>query len=166
MIQFLAQHLPPGMSPQDGVLNTKWAKPSYSDAEMRDWQQLAAALHDPLTTIEKGLKSGALTSPETDAIKQFYPKMFGEVVASINREISEMKDPPPREKRLTLSTLFDIPTDEDLSPDVTSVLASLYNTPAPSEGGGPSQGGRGGPKPMDLKIASNFMTPSQAVEKD
>jgi hypothetical protein len=159
MVVFLAQHLPPGMSPTDGALNTKWSKPLYTDGEMGDWQHLAAALHDPITTLEQGVKSGTLTPKEVGAIKQFYPKLFGEVVADMEQRIAEMKDPPPREKRLVLSTLFGIPTDVDLTPGVGAALATLYNTPEAPQG---TPGGSGREKQMSVETQNE--TPGQLAE--
>lgn len=161
MVLFLAQNLPTGMAPPDGTLNTKWFKPSYTDGEMRDWQHLAAAIHDPVTTLEQGVKAGTLTPKEVGAIKQFYPKMFAEVVEDIEKRIQEMDDPPPRAKRLTLSTLFGIATDVDQAQGVGSALQALYNTPQPPAGP-PGQGG--GEKQMSVNYAKQQETPGQSAE--
>lgn len=157
MTAFLASQLPPGMAPQDGTLDAKWAKPLYTDAQMNDWRRLAAALHDPTEALHQGIHAGTLTPKEAAAIKQFYPNMYAETVQKIQEHIAKMDAPPPRSKRLSLATVLDVPTDLDLTHDVTNALQSMYTTPQT-----PPEQRSGGPKQVNVKL--DTATPGQRVE--
>jgi hypothetical protein len=160
MTQFLASQLPPGMSPQDGTLNPKWAKPLYTDAQMNEWRRLAAALHSPVETLHSGISTGTLTPKEAAAIKQFFPGIYGEAVTNIQTTLASMDKAPPREKRLALSTVLDIPADLDLTSDVTSTLQSVYNTKVQT----PPEQQSSGPHQASVSLASHTVTPAQRVE--
>jgi hypothetical protein len=84
-----------------------------SDAEVAKWTRCIEIAEDP-TAIFTHMENGTLTVDHVHALQEVYPQIYDEIHMDIISQAAQLKATLPWEKRVTLSTLFDAPTDDIL----------------------------------------------------
>lgn len=145
---FLASKIPVGMANQADMFPGE-QPPLVSDTEKETFLRYVAAARDPVKVLEH-LKSGSVSPEEAEALKHCYPRIYADVQNGIYQAISSGKT-IPYEKRVSLGTLFNVPTDSSMTPQVMQAVSG-----ARKRGGGHKEDKPPTFKPMH--IASSFST--------
>jgi hypothetical protein len=134
--QFLLDKAPrdPGGA---GTLNPFARKWRPTDAELAKWERYITAVNDPMTVLED-LKQGTVSREGVEALKVVYPRLYEEIGRQIMDRVTSMDEPLPYRDRLQLGILFDVPTDETLTPEFIRGMQEQFATPSPQQqqGGG------------------------------
>jgi len=108
------------------------------------------AMNDPLSVIER-LPTGAVTRDELSALRIMAPKVFAEVQQQITEGLAAGQINPDYTGRLSLSVMFDVPTDDSMMPKSIAISQTVYQQRPPQ--GGSMQGvrdGRGANTPRNI----------------
>lgn len=131
--QYLAKHIP--KDPMAGrYLNANQSNWEPSDSELYRFNRRVAVVHDPKVAIAK-IADGSVTPEEIDALRSVYPEIFEKLKADVTSAVIEKGDKIPYDKRITIGTIFGVPTDPSLEPEMIGKLQSTFDVV--DEGGRP-----------------------------
>jgi hypothetical protein len=131
--QYLAKHIP--KDPMAGrYLNANRSNWEPSDSELYRFNRRVAVVHDPKVAMDK-IADGSVTPEEIDALRSVYPEIFEKLKADVTQAVMEKGDKIPYDKRITIGTIFGVPTDPSLEPEMIGKLQSTFDVV--DEGGRP-----------------------------
>jgi hypothetical protein len=132
--QFLQSKLP--VDPLEGT-SIFANKTGYvpSDAEMAKWERYVRAIDDPASVIED-IAEGSPSQEGIEVLKTVYPAMFKQLQSNVLFAIMEQQPILDYKQRLTLGTLFDIPSDPSLASAFVSAMQGNFVQQNNGEQGG------------------------------
>ena len=168
LTQFLASKAPPGFNVRPGLFPGQ-QQPVYSDSEMRTWARYAAAANNPLSVIDS-IKSGTVSPQEAEVVQTFYPQLYAQMQTQIINTVAAKAQRGvfmPRQQRLSLGALFNVPTDVDLQPEFKAWLTTIQPQTEASEDprGDASAAGAKVGKPINISVSGNASTEGQGASK-
>lgn len=142
--QYLAQHMP--KDPLAGRYLTPDASGwEPSDSELSKFHRRMAVVQDPKVAMTK-IADGSVSPEEMDALKTVYPEIFNKLRAQMTEQLMVKGVKIPYDKRIAIGTLFGIPTDPSLEPEMVAKLQSTFD-PEEDQGGRPEGSKSSGRKP-------------------
>jgi hypothetical protein len=114
--------------PQDTTLavspfgSSKWTP---SNQEFETFMRYVNAVDQPLQVIDK-IADGTVTPEETEALKVVHPDLFARLQRRVMDGILDKGSEVPYQAKLTLSAIFDIPTDYTLQPEFIAEMQNLF----------------------------------------
>lgn len=151
--QYLAQHMP--KDPLAGRYLTPDASGwEPSDSELSKFHRRMAVVQDPKVAMTK-IADGSVSPEEMDALKTVYPEIFNKLKTQMTEQLMVKGVKIPYDKRIAIGTLFGIPTDPSLEPEMVAKLQSTFD-PEEDQGGRPEGSTSSGRKP-------NLEIPSESV---
>ncbi len=96
-----------------------------SDAEIAKWARCAQIADHPEAIFDH-MHDGTLTPEHVEALKAVYPGLYREIQMDIVSQAASIQASLGWEKRVTLSTLFEAPTDDILRPELVGILQAGY----------------------------------------
>jgi hypothetical protein len=158
---FLRGKLPPepvSLHPlQAGVTKPRDPPPS----EIAKFERYSRAVDDPLSVVED-MARGRISRESVEALREVYPRMYGEAVGSVMAAIAQRKEPLSYDREKQLGVLLGVET----TPMQSSAL--IRNAQAAYASQAPAQSMPGGPAPKAPKlstkgfdIAGAALTPGQ-----
>jgi hypothetical protein len=106
-----------------------------SDAEMAKWERYVKAVDNPAGVIED-IAEGSPSQEGVEVLKTVYPAMFKQLQSSVLFAIMEQQPTLDYKQRLTLGTLFDIPSDPSLASAFVSTMQGNFVQQNNGEQGG------------------------------
>lgn len=138
---------PPSMHPlQDGGASQE-RMPSASDRQR--FERYARAVDDPMSVIDD-MRRGRITREGVEALREVYPKLYGQTQGAVMAAIAERKKPLTYDQEKQLAVLLDIPTSPLYQPATMAAIQATY-APVPQPQA-PQQGGS--LKPFDVSDQS------------
>lgn len=140
-----------------------WA-PNSSD--LAQFKRYADAVYHPLSILNH-LNDGTVGNEEIETLKTVYPKIYDQISREMLDQITDLKEPLPYKKRVTISKLLGMPYESTLRPDVVAFLQSNHlgaqeqemNGGMPNNSSSLSQSGL-----SKLDKAQSLMTDTQRVQ--
>lgn len=144
--------------------------PQHSRMKVLQFRRIQEAALNPLATIDS-FAAGVATDLEVDVLQQMWPRLHGELVASVVEELSKSKLPPTSHQRRRLSTLLNVPMDPLSTPDGIAFLQAFHR----AGDGGAEFGQLGGrpaqpqqnisPTELEMKYNMNSTKASQLANR-
>ncbi len=122
-IGYIYVTMPKAPYPQNPFTKSGWTP---SDAEIFKWTRCIEIAENP-TAICYHMEDGTLTPEHVHALKEVSPQIYGEIQMDIVSRAAEIKAELPWAKRVTLSTLFEAPTDDILRPENVFLIQEAYS---------------------------------------
>lgn len=121
---YLLQHLP--KDPMAGrYLNVEDSGWEPSDTELFQFHRRVAIVHDPKVAINK-IADGSITPEEVDTLKNVYPEIFNKLKTEVVSTLVESGKKVPYDKRIAIGTIFGVPTDPSLEPEMINRLQESF----------------------------------------
>jgi hypothetical protein len=155
-VAYLNGHLPEGMEPDLDMVSPYDEPPVYSQSEMLSWSRRAAAVDDPLSILTH-MRDGTVSEEEVDAVRTVYPDLWARIETELAKGAAQQK--LDRTQRLALSTVFGIPADRNMKPEILTVLQMEPAGRAGGRGGAVAK--NRGPMKMPALRSSSYKTESQ-----
>jgi len=151
--QYLAQHMPkdPLAGRYMSVDASGWEP---SDSDLSKFHRRMAVVQDPKIAVGK-IADGSVSPEEIDALQVVYPEIYNKLKAGVVTALMENGTNVPYSKRIAIGTIFGIPTDPSLEPEMVAKLQATFDDPT-DEGGRPEGSTSSGRKP-------NLDIPSESV---
>ena len=99
------------------------------------------------------MDQGKLTIEHTEDLEAVYPEIYNEIHMDIVSRAAELKATLPWAKRVTLSTLFQAPTDDILRPELIGLIQAGYSEQSTEQ-----------PEPRPPSASTNSHPPTKAQE--
>lgn len=109
-----------------------------SDAEIASWARRAQIADHPEAIFDH-MEDGTLTVEHVETLKAVYPKLYNEIHMDIISQAARLQATLPWERRVTLSTLFEAPTDDILRPELVGRLQAGYSEQSTEQANKPPQ---------------------------
>lgn len=122
-IDFLYEKLPKTVNPRNALTYDEIGTPSAR--EVKKFARYLFAANDPETVL-KQIASGKFTDEAVETLQVVYPSMFRDVQFHILNNIAEMDKNLPRQKRIRLSRVFEIPIEPTMRANLTLTLQAGY----------------------------------------
>lgn len=137
-LQFLHKVAPKDPRPPNpaGLPPRPW---SPDIADLTKFARYVRAAEDP-TSVLDDLESGALTIEAVEALKTVYPALYGSIQEEIIDNLAEYREELPYSKRVSLSSLFDAPVEETMSPQYMVATKEHWDKVAAQEAAQAEQG--------------------------
>jgi hypothetical protein len=158
IIQFLQSKLPQDPF-QDNSLSLNKTGYMPSDHELASFSRYVRAANNPMQVIEH-IRLNKATPEEVETLKTLNPAIYQKLQNAVLDSIIQKEADLSYKQKIQLSTLFDIPTDYSLRPDV---IARLQQTLNKDQGGRPEGSGPAGKIQIDLKPQETVATEAQQV---
>jgi hypothetical protein len=133
--QFLSTKMP--VDPLEGKSmfgnDTGW---SPSDADLSKFNRYVAAAQNPGIVLEH-IQRGSVVPEEIETLKTLYPATFQKLQSAVLDGITKNGNKLSYQQRLTIGTLFDVPTDATMAPDFIASMQSNYQQANEDQGGRP-----------------------------
>lgn len=155
----LVEHIPAGMTEVAPVVAPHHIKPIYSDAEMRSWARRAAAVNEPLSTLES-MRRGTLSPEEVEVLQQVYPELYGRMREAMAKSLAALPEQPGRAQRIQMGVAFGVPVDLNMTADILVYL----QTPPDGRGGGRREGAKNGGGLKAPVLKNNHLSNSLKLE--
>lgn len=126
---FLRARIPPAAVPAPSII-PNLPRPRPSDTEIAQFMRYVRAVEDPRTVLED-LGDGQLTPEAVEALREVYPRMYGDLVQTVMEQLSETRGTVTYETRIRLGLLLGAPTDPSLDPGF--VARMQQSAPAPAQ---------------------------------
>lgn len=127
-MNYLAETAPKPYNPPYG------GKPIVSKVEAMSYSRRVEAVMDLPRTISR-LEDGTLSREHAETLRAVWPEIYADIQAEINATLMEQQakqEVVPYGPRLQLGVLFNVPTDQSLTPEGQRAIAqSLNATPEP-----------------------------------
>lgn len=165
-VMYLAAAAPKGWKPS-GIMQTS-APTRYGDQELSEFHEKAAAVLDPLGTIE----AGRISLAQMQAVKATSPNIYAEWQQAAIEKLSHLSaagklDDMSYAQKLRMTIFLDVPADDTLTPDFIAAMQSAKSS-GQSAGGQPSSGGGAATKPQGHSLrrlpADNMQTDAQRLQ--
>lgn len=109
--QFLDEKLPKDPLAGQGVWTPEY-KPSETEVDV--WNRRFEIAENPAAILPK-IADGTVIPEEVETFKTLHPALFEETKRRMITELAQMKEPPPYNKLVTLSFVFETPTTPTLN---------------------------------------------------
>jgi len=123
---YLARHIPPGATPVPSVIPDRSAPHErVSRTEMDAFLRRADVVESPLVALDEAA-AGTITMEHVDALREVYPSIHDEIVRRTTGELAEADEPPPYDRRVSISLLIGVPTDPSVAPSYIARSQAQY----------------------------------------
>lgn len=129
------QQTAPKPLPPVNRLQPQREKAVYSPTDVARYAKRIEAIQDP-TILARGVATGQVSREHVEAVKAVYPRLFAVMQGRLLEEVAKLPKELPYQTRVALSTLFEVPLDASMSPQMVTGLQAQYRA-APSKGGTP-----------------------------
>lgn len=148
--QYLSQHMPkdPLAGRYMSADDSGWEP---NDAELAQFHRRLAVVQDPKVAIDR-IADGSVSPEEMDALKTVHPEIFAKLRSEVITTLIEKGTKIPYSKRISIGTIFGVPTDPSLEPAAIAKLQGTFDVQI-DEGGRP-EGSTSKPN-LDMKPSEN-----------
>lgn len=156
-LTYLQSQLPADRTSSYSVFPGKEQSPP-SDAEVTRFLRQADVVNNPLHALKR-VADGTVTPEEVDALKSVHPEVFSKLQQAVIGGIMDHGEEPAYRTKLTLASVFGVPTDYSLSPGFAQ---RMQQNLLPADQGGRPQGSQdSAPRKsnLDLKPFESMQTP-------
>ena len=150
----------PGLAQMDpngpGQLGqSKWVPPA---AQVRNYQQVAEALNNPIGTLAK-VGTGSVSTPQLQAIGAVYPSLLASVQGKVSAQVRAMGDKKlPLDQQLRVRRFLSNGQDVGISP---ATLAAITMMPTPQMPQPGASAGKPKAQGQKLKLGQSMATQTQ-----
>lgn len=120
-LEFLRQKAPEDPT-KPGIYESDWEP---SSIELEEFAELVTAVDQPVESLERML-AGAANPNIAEAIREVYPSLYAEAQQTLMDSIIETRESQPFDRRIELSLMFEVATDETMRPQFLSQLQAGY----------------------------------------
>lgn len=139
------------------INNSQWTP---SDFELAKYDRYEQAAENPQQVLDNIVK-GEVSPEEIETLKTLYPGVFNKLQNRVINDIIENGANMSYQQRITIGTLFNVPSDPTLTPQFINAMQATY---AETPQGRPDEGTTSGPKSkLDLNIEQSAMTDTQRL---
>lgn len=164
---FLKSKLPPEtVDPLTGK------KTSADEATRQSFDRYYEAVTDPLASLKR-LEDGSFTREHAEALREVWPAMYADIQEKVLVGMQERADKGeriPYQRRASLGTLLQIPTDATLTPEFLAAMADVHVASQAAEeqqgpgGGAPPPGKR--TRKTTYDSPDSYLTPLGRIGRD
>lgn len=104
------------------VYKTPWEP---SDFELAQFERYVDAADNPASVIDR-MADGTVTEEELETLQTLYPQIFDRLRTQVLDAIMKPDAKTSYDQRLMLNTVFDVPTDPTLTPEIMGSLQQTY----------------------------------------
>jgi len=137
-------------------------KNRYSDLQMYQWGQKVDGVKDPYSLLSD-MQRGQLSRSKVEAVRSVHPEIYQAIRDAILEETAKLEKPLPYAKTVQISTLFEAPVDDTMTPGFIQAMQGSVR-PVPGEQNG--KRGPGRPSAADDTISSQYKTASESIGDD
>ncbi len=131
-----------------------------SDFELARFERYVDAAENPQQVLEN-ITKGDVSPEEIETLKTLYPGVFNKLQNRVINDIIDNGANMSYQQRITIGTLFNVPSDPTLTPQFIQAMQATYAVPPQ---GRPNEGTTRGPKSkLDLNIEQSAMTDTQRI---
>jgi len=155
-LTFLYEKLP--KNPSSGALVEDDWRPS--DLEISKWESYLETTRNPMSALED-LSRGTISPEQVETLKVVYPKIYDTIVRELTENVTELQTKLPYDRRIQLSTFFDIPVDASMQPAFIGEIQGMQTSEEQAE---QDQSSSRSSKPLSAKFGDNLQTSMQRLE--
>ena len=138
------QQTAPKPLPPVNALQPQRERPTYSPNDVAKYAKRIEAIQDP-TMLARGVAKGTVSREHVEAVKAVYPRLFAVMQGRLLEEVAKLPSELPYQTRVALSTLFEVPLDASMRPEIVAGLQAQY---------APKNAKHGTPPPRPLNPAT------------